>query len=217
VRRSGRGSSQGAELAQAADEEFAVALVAARHGDEAGFVRLYRTLQPLTLRYAGAIVGADAEDVAAEAWLQVARDLGSFDGDPDAFRGWLSTVVRHRALDHLRAQARRPVVLDDLLALAERPGPDDTAATAVERLDTARAIALVARLPREQAEAVLLRAVLGLDVAQAAAVLGKRPVAVRVAAHRGLRRLAALLAGARDPAEQGPRNALARATAEEVS
>jgi len=37
---------------------------------------------------------------------------------------------------------------------------------------------------------VLLRTVLGLDAARAAAVLGKRPGAVRTAAHRGLRTLA---------------------------
>jgi RNA polymerase sigma-70 factor (ECF subfamily) len=46
------------------------------------------------------------------------------------------------------------------------------------------------RLPIDQAEAVMLRAVLGLDVAAAAKVLSKRPGAVRMAAHRGLRRLA---------------------------
>lgn len=180
--------------AELSGNPLAGALFAAQAGDESGFVTLYRTLHPLVLRYAGALVGADAEDVVAEAWLQVARDLHQFNGDVDAFRGWLATVVRHRALDHVRARARRPVVLDDVVALAERPAGDDTAAAAVEHLETARAIALVAQLPREQAEAVLLRAVIGLDVAHTAAVLGKRPVAVRVAAHRGLRRLAALLA-----------------------
>jgi RNA polymerase sigma-70 factor, ECF subfamily len=170
-----------------------VALASARSGDEAAFAVIYRKLHPLTLRYAGALVGTDAEDVVAEAWLQVARDLRTFSGNFDAFRGWVVTVVRHRAVDHARARARRPVVLDDLMKLAEPPGGDDTAAAAVERLDTARAVALIARLPPDQAEAVLLRAVIGLDVARAAAVLGKRPGAVRVAAHRGLRRLAEML------------------------
>jgi len=37
---------------------------------------------------------------------------------------------------------------------------------------------------------VLLRAVVGLDAASAAAVLGKRPGAVRTASSRGLRTLA---------------------------
>ncbi len=45
-------------------------------------------------------------------------------------------------------------------------------------------------LPRDQAEAVLLRVVVGLDGPAAARVLGKRPGAVRTAAYRGLRRLA---------------------------
>jgi len=179
--------------AELSGDPLAGALLAAQAGDESGFVTLYRTLHPLILRYAGALVGADAEDVVAEAWLQVARDLPRFSGGVDAFRGWLSTVVRNRALDHLRARARRPIVLDDVVALADHPAGDDTADAAVERLETARAIALVARLPREQAEAVLLRAVIGLGVGHTAAVLGKRPVAVRVAAHRGLRRLAAML------------------------
>jgi len=40
---------------------------------------------------------------------------------------------------------------------------------------------------------VLLRVVVGLDAVTAAKVLGKRPGAVRVAAHRGLRTLAARL------------------------
>ena len=51
------------------------------------------------------------------------------------------------------------------------------------------ALELIATLPRDQAEAVLLRAVVGLDAVSAGKVLGKRPGAVRVAAHRGLRAL----------------------------
>jgi RNA polymerase sigma-70 factor (ECF subfamily) len=179
------------------------ALDGARRGDEAAFTVLYRALHPRILRYAAALVGADADDVAAEAWLQVARDLHRFTGDADAFRAWISTITRNRATDLHRARARRPVVLDDVLALADRPARDDTAEDAVQRLATARAVALVASLPREQAEAVLLRTVVGLDVAATARVLGKRPGAVRVAAHRGLKRLAAELAGRGRAGHQG--------------
>lgn len=183
---------------QGADLESA--LVAARAGDEGAFVRLYRDLQPRILRYAATLVGPDAEDVAAETWLQVARDLRGFSGDHDAFRGWVATVARHRAVDLLRHRARRPVVLDDLVDLHDRAGPDDTAAAALERLRTHQAVALIATLPREQAEAVVLRSIIGLDVARTAEVLGRRPTAVRVAAHRGLKRLAALVAA---PSAQG--------------
>ena len=66
----------------------------------------------------------------------------------------------------------------------------DAWAGAVEQLDTEWALAVIGTLPRDQAEAVLLRVVVGLDVSGTAKVLGKRPGAVRVATLRGLRRLA---------------------------
>jgi RNA polymerase sigma-70 factor (ECF subfamily) len=71
---------------------------------------------------------------------------------------------------------------------------DDTAGQALEAMSTDRVVALIASLPPEQAEAVLLRVVVGLDARAAGAVLGKRAGAVRTAAHRGLRRLAEQLA-----------------------
>lgn len=175
-------------------EELAVALAQAQRGNEDAFRVLYRTTQPALLRYLRVLVGReDAEDVASEAWLQIARDLTSFRGDADGFRGWATTIARNRAMDHLRRQRRRPVVDAQLDDLPEPSGPEDTANSAVDAVATDAALALIARLPRDQAEAVLLRAVMGLDVAAAARVLGKRPGAVRTAAYRGLRKLAEYL------------------------
>jgi len=179
---------------------LAAALARARAGDEDGFRELYRAIQPGLLRYLRALVGADAEDVASEAWAQIARDLGSFSGDGDAFRGWAATVARHRALDHLRYERRRPTVPAPVEDLIDRPGGDDTAERALEVLSTDQAIALILTLPQEQAEAILLRVVLGLDAAAAGRVLGKRAGAVRTATHRGLRRLAEKL----DPDYRAP-------------
>jgi RNA polymerase sigma-70 factor, ECF subfamily len=167
------------------------ALVAAQRGDPDAFRLLYRDTQPRLLRYLHALTGDDAEDIASETWLHIARDLHTFHGDYDAFRGWAATIARHRALDHHRHHTRRPppipVPAEDLTGL---PARDDTAATAIDTLTTTAAINLIATLPPDQAEAVLLRAVLGLNATHAAAVLGKRPGAVRTAAHRGLRTLA---------------------------
>lgn len=165
-------------------------LAAVRAGDETAFRALYRHLQPRLLRYATALVGGEAEDVTAEAWLHIARDLHRFRGDIDGFRGWAATIVRNRAMDALRARSRRPADPADVTALAERAGPEDTAGTALDALSTRWAISKIAALPRVEAEAVLLRAVVGLDATTAGQVLGKRAGAVRVAAHRGLRRLA---------------------------
>ncbi|WP_209645547.1 RNA polymerase sigma factor [Kibdelosporangium banguiense] len=170
--------------------DLAAALSEAQHGDEDAFRVLYRSVQPALLRYLRVLVGEDAEDVASEAWLQIVRDLTSFRGDVDGFRGWATTIARHRAMDHLRRQRRRPIVTGPVEDLADRSGPEETAESAVNAVATDAALALIGRLPRDQAEAVLLRVVVGLDVKGAARLLGKRPGAVRTAAYRGLRKLA---------------------------
>jgi RNA polymerase sigma-70 factor (ECF subfamily) len=172
------------------DERMCASLTAARAGNSIAFEAIYRALAPRLARYARGLVGQDAEDVAAEAWLQIVRDLGNFEGDWDAFRGWAARIVRNRAIDHLRAAARRPSRAAPVEVLLERAARDDTAGAAEESLSTAEAIDLIASLPPDQAEAVLLRAVVGLDAKTAGAVLGKRAGAVRVAAHRGLHTLA---------------------------
>jgi RNA polymerase sigma-70 factor (ECF subfamily) len=174
-------------------DDLEVALRQALGGDPAGFVVIYRELQPRLLRYARALVGQDADDVTGEAWLQIARDLPSFFGDLDGFRGWTASITRHRALDLIKARERRraePHGLHVVPELADLTAAGDTAAAAIAALSTAQAVEIIATLPRDQAEAVLLRAVVGLSAEAAGAVLGKRAGAVRVAAHRGLKNLA---------------------------
>ena len=166
------------------------ALRAACHGDEAGFVALYRDLQPRLLRYATVLVGAEAEDVTAETWLQVARDVRGFRGDLDGFRGWVSTICRNRATDWMRTRTRRPADPTDTDVLAGHPDAGDAHTRVVEGMATRWAMAHILALPPTEAEAVLLRAVVGLDATTAGKVLGKRPGSVRVAAHRGLKKLA---------------------------
>jgi RNA polymerase sigma-70 factor, ECF subfamily len=185
-------ATQGKEDGRGLDQ----ALVRAQRGDAEAFRLLYRDLQPRLLRYLHALAGqtasgaTDAEDIASETWLQVTRDLAGFTGSYDGFRGWVTTIARHRALDHLRRVQRKPPALalpaEDLVTF---PDQADTAVTALDAVATRDAVALIATLPPDQAEAVLLRAVLGLDAATAGEVLGKRPGAIRTAASRGLRTL----------------------------
>ncbi|MGC9671262.1 RNA polymerase sigma factor [Planosporangium sp. 12N6] len=175
-------------------------IASAQGGDEYAFRLLYREVQPRLLRYLHALVPDDAEDVAADVWLEITRGLHAFQGGLDGFRGWAATIARHRALDHLRRLRRRPsadVPVEELVHLAST---DDTAGGALDAMSTGNAVALIASLPRDQAEAVMLRAVMGLSAEAAAKVLGKRSGAVRIATHRGLRRLAERVGRAGEPA-----------------
>lgn len=164
------------------------ALDRARGGDEDGFTELWRTLHPPLLRYLTVRGDEAPEDIAAETWLQVVRDLRGFRGGIGEFRAWLFTVARHRAIDQGRARASRPVVpvAEPPDRRATAPGPEQHA---VEREATSAALRLVATLPAEQAELVMLRVVAGLDVATVAELVGKKPGTVRVAVHRALRSL----------------------------
>jgi RNA polymerase sigma-70 factor (ECF subfamily) len=176
------------------DAELTAAVLAAQDGDDNAFRTVYRAVQPRLLGYIRTLVGEpDAEDVASEAWLQIARDLDRFSGDADRFRGWAARIARNRALDHIRMRGRRPAVGGDETELTGKAAEADTADEALEALSTDRTMALIAQLPQDQAEAVVLRVVVGLDAKSAARTLGKRPGAVRTAAHRGLKRLAELL------------------------
>ncbi|MGW6704571.1 RNA polymerase sigma factor [Streptomyces sp. NPDC054956] len=176
------------------DAELTTAVLAAQDGDENAFRTVYRAVHPRLLGYVRTLVGdADAEDVTSEAWLQIARDLDSFTGDADRFRGWAARIARNRALDHIRMRGRRPAVGGDETELTGHAAESDTAVEAMESLSTGRTMALIARLPQDQAEAVVLRVVVGLDAKSAAETLGKRPGAVRTAAHRGLKKLAEML------------------------
>jgi RNA polymerase sigma-70 factor, ECF subfamily len=174
--------------------EFPSHLAAAREGDEDSFAVLWRELQPPLLRYLSVAAGGTAEDLASETWARVAQDLSRFAGDEAGFRAWVFTIARHRLLDWRRREARARVVPRSNEQLSGLGAADDPAADALEHLTTDGALALIARLPADQAEVVMLRAVAGLDVARVANIVGKRPGAVRVLAHRGLRRLAELLA-----------------------
>jgi RNA polymerase sigma-70 factor (ECF subfamily) len=176
------------------DAELTAAVLAAQDGDEDAFRTVYRAVHPRLIGYVRTLVGdADAEDVASEAWLQISRDLDRFSGDADRFRGWAARIARNRALDHIRMRGRRPAVGGDETELTGRAADSDTVDEALESISTSSTMALIAQLPQDQAEAVVLRVVVGLDAKSAAKTLGKRPGAVRTAAHRGLKRLAELL------------------------
>ena len=173
------------------DEDEDVTVQRMLHGDEDAFRTVYRGIHPGLLRYLTVMVGAtDAEDVAAETWAQAVRDLGSFTGTADRFRGWVTTIARNRALDLLRTRGRRPIddtpVEEIMIGHADRL---DVAEEALGLVSTSAALRLIPSLPPDQAEAVLLRAVMGLDAKSAGRVLGKRPGAVRTAAYRGLKSL----------------------------
>lgn len=166
----------------------------AKRGDEAAWAELYGDhAQRLVvwLRHLPHLdPAADAEDVAAETWLIAARKVRDFRGDRYDFAGWLFGIARNVSRTRSRsATARNSMPVD--------PGTDlgwgrvDDHASTVASADLARR--LVARLPDREAQVVACLDVVGLDVGSVSRALGISRTAVRVAHHRGLRRLRGML------------------------
>jgi RNA polymerase sigma-70 factor (ECF subfamily) len=185
--------------------DFDGVLAAAQQGDEAAFARMWRDVNPSLLRYLRLFAGEVAEDVAADTWVQVVRRLKDFEGSEVGWRAWVFTTARRRAFDEGRRRARRNAAVAAAGQALEVGHPDartgadqadlaDTADMALEHLQTRRVLALVAQLPGKQAEVIVLRVVAGLPVEEVARILRCSPGAVRVNAHRGLKRLAGILA-----------------------
>ena len=182
-------------------DNFARVLAEAQGGSEDQFAVLWRDANPALLRYLRVLAPENAEDIAAETWMHVIRGLPRFVGDESAWRAWLFTTARRRLIDQARLHKRHPAEPLDDIGPGEMPSAPDAAQVAMDNIATESALALVARLPSQQAEVIMLRVVAGLDTEAVATLLGKSPGNVRVIAHRALKKLESLLG----PAGVAPR------------
>jgi len=172
-------------------DQFEQVLAAAKLGEEWALSRLFRDLHPAVVRYFHGTSSADAEDLAVDVWLEVARIIPNFEGTADGFRSLVFTVARRRSIDYGRKRARRRTDLTDDVPLHAIASRSDTESDALERADGEEAVQrIVSMLTPEQAEVIVLRVVAGLSVAEVAEITGRSTGAVSVIQHRALRRLA---------------------------
>ena len=162
----------------------------AQQGDADALGALWREYNHLLLRYFRAKGMPEPEDLASTVWIEVATSLHRFDGTEPDFRRWLFTIAARRRIDDIRAVKRRE-------RNGDRPAPRIAEVSAPSAGDEGdreraldRALALVASLPSAQREAITLRVIADLSVAEVAAIMGRREGTVRVLVHRGLKRLA---------------------------
>ena len=160
----------------------------AKNGDPQAWRELYRAHAGRLVVWLGTRPSDDAaissEDLAAEAWLTAAQKIQEFSGSSSDFAGWIFGIARNLASNSLRRSRRRgtdPTAEPPERGRAEGPEPELVARDWV-------AHALRSLPPRER-DVVACVDVVGLDVARTARALGISPAAVRVARHRGLRRL----------------------------
>jgi len=159
-----------------ADADVAALVRAARAGDRAAFAALYRRFA----RAVHAVVLArasygDAGDLVQDVFVVALERLEQV-ADPAAFPGWILSVARSRAIDHVRKQ--RPVEL-----------VGEPAATPAPTAEAQRALDAIRALPEAYRETLIMRFVEGMTGPEIAERTGLAPGSVRVNLHRGMKLL----------------------------
>jgi RNA polymerase sigma factor (sigma-70 family) len=167
-------------------DDFPQILAAARTGADWAWIVLYEDLSPSVRGYLRARGATDPDDLLGEVFLQLVRDLESFEGAEREFRTWVFTIVHHRLLDARRRDVRRPVggASDGVLERAGDVG--DVEDEAMTGLTVRRVRELVGRLAPDQQDVLLLRLFGELTMPEIAAIVGKRTGAVKALLRRGL-------------------------------
>jgi RNA polymerase sigma factor (sigma-70 family) len=127
----------------------------------------------------GAVGHDGAEDCFQETFLAALRAYPRL-GDASNLRGWLLTIAHRKAIDHHRANGRRPIPVAEV--------PEAASESGFPQLDE-RLWAAVGALPPKQRAAVALRYGSDLPHDEIAAALGCSPEAARRSLHEGLKRL----------------------------
>jgi len=137
--------------------------------------------------------GVAAEDVASEAWLTAASRIADFRGSSGEFAGWLFGIARFQARN-IERRARRRMTSPATTEVLELTSPGHAHGAGAEPETQGWIVWLLSHLSERERQVVACIDVVGLDVASTAAALDMSATAVRVARHRGLRRLRALRA-----------------------
>lgn len=154
------------EVAGTTDERL-LGLIGTRDGEAlaALYDRYHREAFSLAYRIVNDM--EQAEDIVQEAFLSVWRSAGSYDVQRGHPRGWLLSIVHHRAINMVtrRPQERYAVQLDEGLSSSKQA---EVWRQVYERMRNEEIRAAVAQLPEEQRITVELAYFGGLSYSQIA-------------------------------------------------
>ncbi len=166
--------------------EFEGVLSAAKAGSEWAWSQLYATY---SARVRGYLIGRGAHDpdgLLGDVFLQLARNLATFDGSEAEFRSWLFMIAHHRVVDEHRRRKRRPELPSDQVD-TDITGSAEESALAADSLQ--RATAMLDGLTDDQRTVLLLRILADLSLEETAQIMGRKVNAVKQLQHRAINAL----------------------------
>jgi RNA polymerase sigma-70 factor (ECF subfamily) len=158
-------------------------------GEEALFTELYMRYFDRVYAYLHALLrnSHEAEDMTQQVFMHVFEALPRYERRRQPFRAWLFTVVRNRAIQHLRKHGRLRVADEEEIARRRDAEPRDDARLEVLDWISDHDLSLfVERLPLPQRQVLLMRFMLDLTTAEIGQVLGRSPNEVAVLQYRAV-------------------------------
>jgi RNA polymerase sigma-70 factor (ECF subfamily) len=165
----------------------------AKAGDSAAFAALYQEYSPTIYRFLRSrLDGADetVEDLTEDVFVKVFEKLDRYEERGLPFTAWLYRIAHNRLIDYLRTRRASVHSLDEAYDVAE----NNTGADFGRVLDRAQLAPALAALTAEQRQAVQLRFLEGLSVAETANQMGRSEEAVKKLQARALTNLRRMLA-----------------------
>lgn len=177
---------------RANEDQLRAWMIGGLDGDAAAHASLLRALVPLLRSFYRRRMSAgsdDIEDLVQETLIAVHTRRGTYDRDR-VFAAWLFAIARYKMIDQFRRN-RRTVPIEGLEDMLVSEGFEDAS---IARMDIDD---LLASLPAKQARTIRATRIDGASVAEAASAAGIGESDVKVSVHRGLKALAARIAGQR--------------------
>ena len=172
-------------------------------GDAAAFRELYALVAPRLLGYLTRMAGnrPTAEDLLQQTFWKVHRARAAYVKGADPLP-WIYAIAHRTFLDDARSRkrarvqvARDPETVPEPRADLGGQAEDAAGPLPADPELTRAALDALASLPTSQREAVVLTKLEGRSVAEAAAITGASPGAMKVRAHRGYVALRKALGG----------------------
>lgn len=166
--------------------DFPASLAAARLGAEWAWTAIHREYAPAVLRYFRGHGAQQPEDLLGEVFLQVVRNLPTFEGDERDFRAWVFVIAHNRLVDEWRQAGRNRTDSVPVETLSELVGTGHAEDEAMSRIADQHVLEILDRLTPDQREVLFLRFFARLTTEEVAKVIGKRPGAVKALQSRGV-------------------------------
>ena len=177
----------------ASDESESALIARAKAGDPDAISGLYERYAPQIRRYIASRLGdpSQAEDICGDVFVKVLESLDRYEDRGWPFSAWLYRIAYARTVDVLRQARRRPSLPLDEALLGSLEPPDEAV---MARLSYHEITGIMEELTSDQRLVLRLRFGEDRSLAEIAQSLGRSVGSVKALQHRGLTRLAQVLA-----------------------